>query len=221
MGQAAEVLVPRWVCLDIGEVLIDETRIWSTWADVLGIPRFTFLAALGGAVARGGDHREAFALLGIDDWQDREAQVQAAYGGFRSADLYPDALPALAALRAGGFRVAVVGNQPARRRGELLALGVEVDVLAMSEELGVEKPDPAFFTRVLALCGDAEPSHLAYVGDRVDNDVAPAAAAGLRAVWLRRGPWGVLQRDDAGTAALVVTALDELVVRLPALLGGW
>ena len=37
----------RWVCLDVGETLIDETRVWSTWADELGIPRLTFLAALG------------------------------------------------------------------------------------------------------------------------------------------------------------------------------
>ena len=35
---------------------------------------------------------------------------------------------------------------------------------------------------------------LAYVGDRVDNDVLPAAAAGLVAVHVRRGPWGRLQR---------------------------
>ncbi len=43
----------RWVCLDVGETLIDETRVWSTWADVLGVPRLTFMAALGAAIARG------------------------------------------------------------------------------------------------------------------------------------------------------------------------
>jgi HAD superfamily hydrolase (TIGR01549 family) len=202
------------VCLDVGEVLIDETRIWSTWADVLGIPRFTLLGAIGGAVARGGDHRDAFALLGVDDWARREPQVQEAYGGFIAADLYPDALPSLAALRDAGLGVAVVGNQPAQRHDELLALGLDVDVLAMSDALGVEKPSPAFFARVLELCGDAAPGDVAYVGDRVDNDVLPAAAAGMAAVWLRRGPWGLLQTDDAGAAALVVSSLAELPARL-------
>lgn len=31
----------RWVALDIGETLIDETRVWGTWAEVLGVPRLT------------------------------------------------------------------------------------------------------------------------------------------------------------------------------------
>ena len=39
-------------------------------------------------------------------------------------------------------------------------------------------------------CDAAE---VAYVGDRVDNDVLPAAAAGLVAIHVRRGPWGMLQ----------------------------
>ncbi len=43
----------RWVCLDVGETLIDETRVWSLWADELGVPRLTFLAALGAVIERG------------------------------------------------------------------------------------------------------------------------------------------------------------------------
>jgi HAD superfamily hydrolase (TIGR01549 family) len=205
----------RWVVLDIGETLIDETRIWSLWADVLGIPRFTLHAVIGGVAVRGGDHRDAFAVLGAEDWSEREPEVQTAYGGFRSDDLYPDALPSIAALRDTGVGVAVIGNQPASRTRELRALGVEADVIAMSDELGVSKPDPAFFTRVLELVGSPPPEEVAYVGDRVDNDVVPAAAAGLRAVWLRRGPWGHLHRDDTKAAALVARSLTEVVRELP------
>ena len=201
------------MCLDIGETLIDETRIWSTWADELGVPRFTFLAVLGGVIARGGDHREAFDLLGVADWAAREPAVQDAYGGFTAADLYADALPALAALRAGGYGIAVIGNQPARRTAELQRLGVTADVMAMSDALAVAKPHAGFFGRCLQLVG-AEADCVAYVGDRVDNDVVPAAAAGLRAVWLRRGPWGALQQDDTGAAALTVSSLTELIERI-------
>ena len=43
----------RWVCLDVGETLIDETRIWSVWADVAGISRLTLMAALGATIAGG------------------------------------------------------------------------------------------------------------------------------------------------------------------------
>jgi HAD superfamily hydrolase (TIGR01549 family) len=183
----------RWVCLDVGETLIDETRIWLTWADVLRVPRFTFAAVIGGAIARGESHQEAFARLERPDWAEYAAAVEASYGGFRPEDLYPDALPTLARLRSRGYGVAVVGNQPARRHAELLALGVDVDVLAMSEALGVDKPDPAFFIHALELMGSPEPGQVVYVGDRVDNDVLAPLAVGMRVVWLRRGPWSLLQ----------------------------
>ena len=85
----------------------------------------------------------------------------------------------------------------------------------MSEGMGVWKPDPTFFDRALELMGDPEPAAVAYVGDRVDNDVLPSSAAGMRAAWLRRGPWGVIQRlPESAKPALVVDSLDELVERI-------
>lgn len=205
----------RWVCLDVGETLIDETRVWSTWADELDVPRLTFLAALGAVIARGGEHRDVFPMFGADDWQLRVPAVEASYGGFAAEDLYPDAVRAIEELRAAGYRIAIVANQPAVRSDELRAIGVEAEVLAMSETLGVAKPDPSFFARTLELMGSPEPASVAYVGDRVDNDVLPAAASGMRAVWIRRGPWGVIQRMPVGTTpALVVDSLDELVSRI-------
>lgn len=205
----------RWVCLDVGETLIDETRVWSTWADELRVPRLTFLAALGAVIARGGEHRDVFPMFGADDWQLRLPAVEATYGGFAAEDLYPDAVRALDSLRAAGYRVAIVANQPAVRTDELRAIGVDADVVEMSEALGVAKPDRAFFTRVLELMGAPDPAAVAYVGDRVDNDVLPAVAAGMRAVWLRRGPWGVIQALPPDVApALVVDSLDELVERI-------
>jgi FMN phosphatase YigB (HAD superfamily) len=47
---------------------------------------------------------------------------------------------------------------------------------------------------------------VAYVGDRADNDVLPAAAAGLFAVHVRRGPWGRLQPTPREAAL----GLDDL-----------
>ena len=207
----------RWVCLDVGETLIDETRIWSLWADVLEIPRLTFMAALGAEIIRGGEHADVFGVFGIDraDWMARLPEVEERYDGFREVDLYPDARRVLPALREAGYRTAVLANQPATRSAQLRALGIDAEVLATSDEMGVAKPAPAFFDRALELMGDAAPADVAYVGDRIDNDVLPAAAAGLRAVWLRRGPWGVIQSPPNGTQpALTVSSLDELVARI-------
>ena len=207
----------RWVCLDVGETLIDETRLWGAWADELEVPRLTFFAALGGVIARGQEHNDVFGYFGLprDTWRARQGSVEERLGGLRAEDLYPDALPALAALRAGGYRLAVIANQPALRHRQLVAAGVDVDVMAMSQELSVAKPAPEFFLRSLELMGSPPPGDVAYVGDRIDNDVLPAAAAGLRAVWIRRGPWAHLQQlpPDA-SPALVVDSLDELAARI-------
>jgi HAD superfamily hydrolase (TIGR01549 family) len=205
----------RWICLDVGETLIDETRIWSTWADALGVPRLTFQAKLGAILVRGDDFREIFSDFGADDWRQRLPEVEAAYTGFRPDDLYPDATRSIDALRELGYRIAVVANQPAVREEQLRASGVVAEVMAMSDGMGVAKPAPEFFARAIELMGSPPPDRIAYVGDRVDNDVLPAIAAGMRAVWLRRGPWGVIQELPHDVApALVVDSLDELVARI-------
>jgi HAD superfamily hydrolase (TIGR01549 family) len=202
------------VCLDVGETLIDETRVVEAWASILGVTRLTFAAAFGATLARGGTHREAFRLFSDErDWPSQATAFDEQYGAFRASDLYPDALPSLNALRDLGYRLSIVANQPARRNAELRALGIDAEVMAMSDELGVHKPAAEFFERALALMGDPPPEQVAYVGDRPDNDVAPAAAAGMRAVWLRRGPWGVVFESAPG-ASLVVRSLVELVGRI-------
>jgi HAD superfamily hydrolase (TIGR01549 family) len=205
----------RWVVLDVGETLVDETRIWSTWADVLDVSRLTLHAALGATIARGGEFREPLALFGGEQWRERVNEVEAAFGGFAPIDLYPDAARSMDALRVAGYRLAVTANQPAIREEQLRASGIEAEVMAMSDTLGLAKPDPAFFGRTLELIGSPAPGDVAYVGDRVDNDVLPAIAAGMRAIWIRRGPWGVIQELPDGTVpALVVSSLDELVERI-------
>jgi HAD superfamily hydrolase (TIGR01549 family) len=203
----------RWICLDVGETLIDETRLWSIWADELRVPLMTFMSAFGAAVARGREHHDVFTVLGVPDWRERMPAVQQRYGGFQPVDLYPDALPSLDRLRGLGYRIAITANQPVERTAELRALGVSAEVMAMSDELGVWKPDPAFFARTLELLGSPDPARVAYVGDRIDNDVRPSIAAGMRSAWLRRGPWGVIGEDPPAETALVVDSLSELADR--------
>jgi FMN phosphatase YigB (HAD superfamily) len=82
-----------------------------------------------------------------------------------------------------------------------------VDFVGSSGRWGVEKPSPDFFQRVVAEAGRPA-GEIAYVGDRVDNDVLPAKRAGMFAVHVRRGPWGVLH--DASEADARIESLDEL-----------
>jgi FMN hydrolase / 5-amino-6-(5-phospho-D-ribitylamino)uracil phosphatase len=201
----------RWVVFDVGETLVDETRVWSTWADVVGIPRLTFMAVLGAVIANGGAHQSVFEELGLPHWVDHRDELEASYGAIVDDDLYPDVRPAMTTLHELGYRMAIFGNQPARRTADLQALELPVETIAMSDEMALAKPDPAYFARVLELLGGPSSASVAHVGDRVDNDVLPAAAAGLRSVWIRRGPWGRIQQLPNGfTPALVIDALAEL-----------
>jgi HAD superfamily hydrolase (TIGR01509 family) len=182
------------VVFDIGETLIDETRMWQRAAEVAGVTPFTLMGVLGGLAARGEHHNRVWEILGVE-------HPVSSWGG---EDFYPDALPCLEELRARGLRVAAVGNTPAETE-ELLR--DHVDVLGSSGRWGIAKPAPEFFERIVSLTGLA-PEEIAYVGDRVDNDVEPALAAGMVAVHVRRGPWGHLH--DPPDGALRIRSLDEL-----------
>ncbi len=204
----------RAVALDIGETIVDETRIWSDWADWLGIPRLTFMAALGGIIARGGGHLDVFELFrpGFDVAAEiRRRSAAGRLPDIGPADLYPDVAPALAALAAAGYRIGLAGNQPERAGGAIAALGLPVGLLGISDAWGVQKPDPAFFERIASELGLA-PAAIAYVGDRIDNDVEPAARAGMRSIWIRRGPWAWIQGGRAvpASAAAAIDSLEDL-----------
>ncbi|MEO7912325.1 MAG: HAD family hydrolase [Roseiflexaceae bacterium] len=208
------------VFFDVGETLVDETRQWGAWADWLGIPRLTFFGVLGGLIERGEHHRRVFELLrpGIDLARERAARTAAGYSEhFERADFYPDAIPCLAALQRAGYRIGLAGNQPEGVEELLRAMQLPIDLIASSASWGVEKPAPEFFARVAALA-DVPPAKIAYVGDRVDNDVVPAAKAGMLAIFLRRGPWGFLQAEhpDAARAHIQLDALDALPQALEA-----
>jgi FMN phosphatase YigB (HAD superfamily) len=107
--------------------------------------------------------------------------------------------------------VGLAGNQNARLEEWARCSGLPVDIVTGSASLGVRKPDAAFFRALVELAA-SKPHEVAYVGDRADNDVAPALAAGLVAVHLRRGPWGRLQPTPSG--AIAVESLDEVPAAL-------
>jgi FMN phosphatase YigB (HAD superfamily) len=129
---------------------------------------------------------------------------------YAASDLYPDALRCLDALRSQGYRVGLAGNQNATLEA-WTRTALPADVYGSSASWGVRKPEAAFFARVVEEAG-VVPSEIAYVGDRADNDAAPALAAGLVALHLRRGPWGRLQPTPPG--AIPIASLDELPAAL-------
>jgi FMN phosphatase YigB (HAD superfamily) len=208
-----------WVVFDLGETLVDETASWDRWADYLRVPRFTFHATMGAVIAAGRPHTDVFSFFRSDF--DLEAQTvarQATGLGWPMSDedLYDDVIPTLQLLCARGYQLAVFANQP-RSAARFMAT-LPVDRVATSDQWGIAKPDPRFFERI-ATTLETAPQQIAYVGDRVDNDVVPAVRAGMLAIHLRRGPWGFIQASwpEASQAAIRIESLTELAPALE----GW
>jgi FMN phosphatase YigB (HAD superfamily) len=195
----------RAVFFDVGETLIDEERIWREVARSAGLAPHVVWAALGKTIERGEDHSSLWGHLGMH----RPEGVWERHG-YDVGDLFPDAAACLERLRADGLFVGIAGNQSAAMESWARS-ALSVDVVTSSAGLGVSKPDPVFFERLVELAGVA-PHDLAYVGDRADNDARPALAAGLVAVHLRRGPWGLLQATPEG--AIAIESLAELPAAL-------
>jgi HAD superfamily hydrolase (TIGR01549 family) len=190
------------VFFDIGETLINEGEIYGRWADWLDVPRHVFLTKLGAVLGTGGTYDDLFEYfrpgfdLAIEQKRRHAAGVP---NGFGADDLYPDARDCLRALHAQGLFVGVAGNQPVEAAEQFAALGLEADLVGISDVWDLHKPSPEFFARCAKEAGLA-PELILYVGDRIDNDVRPALASGMQAAFLRRGPWGHIQRDDEALA---------------------
>jgi HAD superfamily hydrolase (TIGR01549 family) len=213
----------RAVFFDAGETLIDETRMWQGWANYLGVPWRDFSAAFDAVIAEGRHHRETFERLqpgfNFAHALAERDRLGTAYR-YERRDLYPDAATCLSALSRQGLFVGIAGNQPEQAQVDLEALGFDVDLIATSAKLGAEKPAGEFYRRLLAAAG-FEATESLYVGDRVDNDVLPARAHGMKTAFLQRGPWG---RHHAGLpgaalADLWLESLAELPQQLAKLRG--
>jgi putative hydrolase of the HAD superfamily len=110
------------------------------------------------------------------------------FAGAAAWEVYPDAVPALAALRGRGVRLGVVTNFDSRVEPMLAAVGLAgwFEAVTRSSAVGAAKPDPAIFRAALARHG-AAPAEALHVGDTPGEDVAGAEAAGLLGVLVDRG----------------------------------
>lgn len=105
------------------------------------------------------------------------------------------------ALRRAGIAVGVVSNGTTTEQIDTLELLGVLDlceVIAVSEQEGVEKPDDRLFHVALDSLG-VEPSHVWFVGDDYEVDVVPAQRLGIRPVLVgAEGAPGVTRLESAG-----------------------
>ena len=195
---------PRIVLFDLDDTLCDyagarHRRLTIAFQDALAEIPADERPDLDALIARSialGPHGDAhfpdlLRSCGVRD----ESAIARAQSWFRAnrlhgLDLYADAADVLQAIRAQrpDRRLGVITNGPAdvqREKVERLALGPLLDLVLISGEVGVEKPDPRIFALALERLGSTAVEAV-YVGDAPVFDIAGAVAAGIRAVWLNR-----------------------------------
>jgi putative hydrolase of the HAD superfamily len=99
---------------------------------------------------------------------------------------------------------------------ERLGVAERVDAVVLSGEVGARKPDPRIFERALSELG-VDATGALFVGDRLDADVAGAAALGMttaQALWFRADdtPAGVEPDLLVFTPMDVLTAVRRLAL---------
>ena len=184
------------VFLDIGGVLYDDRVYANAWRRALREAGGDFTddafeneyAACRAAQNESFRLRLATAFIGPDAEIDDLERIAARYWNYPPTALFTDVVPTLETLRASGFRLGVIANQPSQVRAALERDGLVpfFDTMGVSEDLGLHKPDPALFARAVEIAG-VSPERTVMVGDRLDYDMRPAKATGMHTVWVLRG----------------------------------
>ncbi|PZR69874.1 MAG: hypothetical protein DLM63_00620 [Solirubrobacterales bacterium] len=142
-------------------------------------------------------------------------QIEAALRAALRFRAHADAAGALDALHARGLILVAVSNWDRSLHQVLATVGLasRLDGVVTSAQAGASKPDPAIFARALELAGGIAANAALHVGDRLDEDVEGARAAGLRPVLLQRC---LPEEGSAQLSTPTVTVIRSLS-ELPAL----
>ncbi len=205
---------PKMLFFDVGETLVSEERFWISWAEWLQVPAGTFFAAMGSVIEHRSDYREVFHYFqsGFDLVQESQERAKAGVPlGFLASDLFPDTVPTLRWARAQGYQLGFGGNHSRATEDFLKGLDIDVEIVGSAERWGFSKPDRRFFETIIRVSG-LDPHDIAYIGDRIDNDILPALALGMQAIHVERGPWGVIQArwPEAERVRLRIKTLSDL-----------
>ena len=173
----------KWIFFDVGSTLVDETKAYDHRArEMITNTNITFQEF--------DNTRIALAKQGLDGNSAAIKHFRLTKTPWHSEDEVPysDAQNILAALVDKGYKLGIIANQKlgTEKRLESWGLRQYFDVIAASAEIGYAKPDKEIFEKAFELAGcTAEESVM--VGDRLDNDIIPAKALGMKTVWIKNG----------------------------------
>jgi 2-haloacid dehalogenase len=120
--------------------------------------------------------------------------------------VFPDVGPALRALHADGWKLALLTNCDR----DLIALTERrlpepFDAVITAEDVSAYKPDHAHFERFASVFGSSADAWI-HVAQSYYHDMRPAAELGIRRVWVNRQA----EKDDPAIADAMVSGLADL-----------
>ncbi len=124
--------------------------------------------------------------------------------------LYPETIDILEKL-SQHYRLGIIANQSSTTRELLKEWGMDLyfQVIILSEEVGIRKPDTRIFKLALEQAG-IRADKAVYVGDRCENDILPANFLGMRTVRILTGFGKYASEDDKWKSEWVISSLQEL-----------
>jgi putative hydrolase of the HAD superfamily len=136
----------------------------------------------------------------------------------KSARFVEGATATLEELRHRGIRLALVTNASPSVNVVLKTMDLDplVDVVVISSEIGVRKPDPEIYLEALRRI-DSEAVNAAFVGDGNDCELDGAKKLGMTTVWLRRDVVRAVTSEQSTLASADYT-IDALSALPPLLL---
>ena len=86
------------------------------------------------------------------------------------------------------YKLGIIANQLPGLEERLKDFGIldYFDAIFSSADLGMAKPDPAIFKLALQKT-NCLPHQAIMIGDRLDNDIAPAKRIGMKTIWIKQG----------------------------------
>lgn len=172
----------KWLFFDLGSTLIDETECYNSRIDF--------------AISSKNLNREEFLSKVYESAKTSATAIKTAAAYYNVVlpkwnnsleKLYSDTNQVLEIL-SKKYKLGIIANQSLGTKDRLdnWNIGKYIDVVVASAEAGCAKPDLKIFNLALEQAG-CKPNEAVMIGDRLDNDIAPAKQLGMKTVWVRQG----------------------------------
>ena len=197
----------KWIFFDIGSTLVDESAVYE---DRISEITRSYHININDFIAKVKLRAQTNSKPIISVAADYGAKIPAWRHDLEI--LYPDAKEVLQKLRQT-YKLGIIANQDFGTEKRLINFGIRpyIDLVIASAEEGVEKPDSCIFQLALDRA-DCKPEEAVMVGDRLDNDIAPANKIGMKTVWIKQGYGGLSKpHSEEEQPDHTVDSLNELI----------